>query len=245
MAVSGVDEVVVASGFYVEAINFSGKAITVRSSTVIMTISGAGNFHVVQCVSGEGASTVLQGFTITGGNANGISPDNAGDGMIDDGAAPTVTNCIFSSNMANAFGGGMYNSGSSPTVTNRIFWGNSDDGGMDESAQFDTGSGTPVVTYSDIQGGWSGGGAGNINADPLFADAAGVDNTVGTPDDDLRLTAGSPCIDVGDSGAIPVGITTDLGGLLRFIATILRPTPESARRRSLTWALTSTPSSAA
>jgi len=74
VAVSGVDEVVVTPGFYVEAINFNGKAITVRSSgAAITTISGAGNFHIVQCVTGDGAGTVLQGFTITGGNANGPS----------------------------------------------------------------------------------------------------------------------------------------------------------------------------
>ena len=45
-------------------------------------------------------------------------------------------------------------------------------------------SGNPYVTYCDVQGGWD--GEGNIDADPLFA-------FVG----DLRLMAGSPCIDAG------------------------------------------------
>ena len=38
---------------------------------------GTGFFHVVQCVSGKGPHTVLDGFTITGGNADGAFPDSA------------------------------------------------------------------------------------------------------------------------------------------------------------------------
>jgi len=40
---------------------------------------------------------------------------------------------------------------------------------MDESAQIHVASGTLEVSYSDVQGGWTGaGGIGNIEADPLF-----------------------------------------------------------------------------
>ncbi len=55
-AVDG-DEVVVAPGTYFEAINFLGKAITVRSSDgpEVTIIDGTGQFHVVQCVTGEGS----------------------------------------------------------------------------------------------------------------------------------------------------------------------------------------------
>jgi len=53
---------------------------------------------------------------------------------------------------------------------------------------------------------------GNIDDDPLFADADGADDTVGTLDDDLRLPADSPCIDVGDNTLVPFGVTTDLDG---------------------------------
>ncbi len=79
------DEIVVAPGTYFEAINFLGKAITVRGSggPEVTTIDGTGFFHVVQCVSAEGLDTVLDGFTITGGNANGVccGPDSLGGGM--------------------------------------------------------------------------------------------------------------------------------------------------------------------
>jgi len=114
----------------------------------------------------------------------------------------TVTNCTFLGNTATNAGGGI--SHGTPvhtlTVTNCIFWGNSDVGGMDESAQIHVSTGTPTVNFSDVQGGWTGaGGVGNLNVDPLFVDA-----------DDLRLTAGSPCIDAGDNSVVTE--PTDLDG---------------------------------
>ena len=109
------------------------------------------------------------------------------------GSNPTIGSCSFSGNTAVADGGGLYNENSSPMIANSIFWGNSDSGGLDESGQIATSGGDAIVTYSNVQGGWSGsGGAGNINADPLFADADGTDDTVGTEDDDLRLWRGRP-----------------------------------------------------
>ena len=115
------DNVVVAPGTYVERIDFLGKAITVRSAggPGVTTIDGNGAIHVVVAISGEGPATVLDGFTITGGNANGAPPDDRGGGMYVLGSSPTVRNCIFSGNAATGPGGAMavYNVGSSPTVT--------------------------------------------------------------------------------------------------------------------------------
>jgi hypothetical protein len=76
------------------------------------------------------------------------------------------------------------------------------------------GTGTTVISYSNIQGDWP--GMGNINADPLFIDAEGPDKTSGTADDNLRLSADSPCIDAGDNASVPVSITTDLDGHSRI-----------------------------
>ena len=58
---------------------------------------------------------------------------------------------------------------------------------------------------------------GNISDDPLCVDADGADDVAGTEDDDLRLLPGSPCIDAGSNGAVPVDVLTDLDGLPRFI----------------------------
>lgn len=135
----------VAPGTYNEAINFLGKTIRLYSTggPEVTTINGAGHFHVVQCESGEGPDTILEGFTITGGNANGSShPDYYGGGMYNYANSPTVKNCIFTGNSA-IWGGGMYNHYSSPTVTNCTFSDNSaisDGGGM-----YSVGS-SPIVT---------------------------------------------------------------------------------------------------
>ncbi len=122
-----------------------------------------------------------------------------------------------SGNSADDSGGGLFAAGGSQTITNSILWANTDLGGMDETAQIDGIAISPVVNYSDVQGGWSGlGGIGNISTDPLFVDADGADDIPGTEDDDFRLQPGSPCIDAGDNTAVPVEITTDLDGDPRF-----------------------------
>ena len=116
------DEIVVAPGTYFETINFLGKAIWLRSSdgAEVTTIDGTGFFNVVQCVNDEGTDTVLDGFTITGGNANVGFPEGVGGGMVNIRSSPTVTDCTFTGNSAGS-GGGMYNGSSSPTVTNCTF----------------------------------------------------------------------------------------------------------------------------
>ena len=131
------------------------------------------------------------------------------------GSSPTVTNCTFSGNTAN-YGGGMDNFYSSPTVTNCILWGDSPDEIYNSSS-----SSTPTVSFSNLQGGLPANntvdGGGNIAVDPLFVDADGPDDDPETwQDNDLRLTAESPCIDVDNNAAIPAGIETDLDGNIRI-----------------------------
>ena len=93
------------------------------------------SYHVFYHPSGTNldSSAILDGFIITGGNANGSAAASAGGGMYNTGS-PTLTRCTFVGNNAAANGGGMYNTGS-PVLTNCIFAGNSagengDGGGM-------------------------------------------------------------------------------------------------------------------
>jgi predicted outer membrane repeat protein len=128
--------------------------------------------------------------------------------------SPIVTNCTFSRNSADRYGGGINSWDGTPTVTNCIFWNNRVDSHKDESAQIYTERGTPLVSYSCIQG-WTGNwdGTGNIGNDPCFADP-------NTGDYHLKSQAGrwdvnegrwtkdevtSPCIDAGDP-ASPIGL---------------------------------------
>ncbi|UCF43350.1 MAG: right-handed parallel beta-helix repeat-containing protein [Planctomycetota bacterium] len=129
------DEIEVGPGTYYEAIDFGGKGVRLYSSggAGVTTIDANGAYHAVQCVSGEDANTILEGFTITGGNANGSGTDAYGGGMYNYTSNPTVTNCTFSGNFAVYYGGGMYCYSSSPTVTNCTFSNNESEsfgGGM-------------------------------------------------------------------------------------------------------------------
>ena len=80
------------------------------------------NSFVVVTGSGTDATAVLDGFTITAGNALG-STIESGAGMYNENGSPTVANCRFTGNYAR-YGGGMRNEGSSPRITNCEFTGN-------------------------------------------------------------------------------------------------------------------------
>ncbi|MEZ4930869.1 MAG: hypothetical protein R2788_01900 [Saprospiraceae bacterium] len=82
------------------------------------------SYHVISNVNnGLDNSAVLDGFTITGGNAD-TQTIYVGAGMNNISSSPTVTNCLFTDNSA-YYGGGMHNQSSSPKVTDCLFSGNS------------------------------------------------------------------------------------------------------------------------
>ena len=73
---------------------------------------------------------MLDGFVITGGNANGPNPDNFGGGILNlSNSTPLIRNCLFTSNSAANFGGAMHTvspgSNSSLILTNSSFESNS------------------------------------------------------------------------------------------------------------------------
>ncbi|MCH7721370.1 MAG: right-handed parallel beta-helix repeat-containing protein [Planctomycetes bacterium] len=171
--------------------------------------------------TGQGGGLAAGGAVALGGNGNAtlinclFSGNFSGTGAgIKVTEGTTLTNCTFSGNSAYFSGGAI--GGASPTLTNCLLWGNSDLGGMDESGQIDADD--PIINYCNIQG-WTGdfGGVGNLGMDPLFADADGPDDTLGTEDDDLHLLSGSPSIDAGDNNALPVEVTADLDGNPRYV----------------------------
>ena len=110
--------------------------------------NGSRAYHVV--IGADDAT--LDGFTVTGGRANNaISSRDRGGGMYNDGASPTVANCVFEDNSANYRGGGMYNGDSaSPALTNCKFIGNSAAGALFSQGcgggMSNTGNSSPVLT---------------------------------------------------------------------------------------------------
>ncbi len=160
-----------------------------------------------------GSSPRLINCTFKGNTAM----DNGG-GMANTGE-PSITNCTFTGNKA-GLGGGIYSSERPPTLSNCILW-------SDIPEEFYGESSTPVIAYSNIQGGHA--GTGNIDADPCFAAPGYWDpnGTAGDANDDffvpgdyhLKSQGGrydpssqswvyddvtSPCIDAGDPMS-PIG----------------------------------------
>ena len=91
------------------------------------------NYNVVTCIDTD-ETAVLDGFTITAGNANrpflpGPYPYTDrikdGAGMYNHSSDPTLTHCIFTGNSAAGSGGGISNKSGSLTLTDCTFIGNS------------------------------------------------------------------------------------------------------------------------
>jgi len=112
---------------------------------------------------------------------NSVSAATGGGIYCGYSSSPEVLNCTICDNTSGN-GGGLFSYSSTPVITNSIVWNNFPN---------QISGSTPVVTYSDVQGGYT--GNGNIDTDPLFVDPAG---------DDHHLTFNSPCRDAGD-GSVP------------------------------------------
>ncbi len=169
------------------------------------TTSGAGlygcnGFIVNNRIYGNSAATVGGGLSACSGIImnNEISGNSAGDGGGLSGCNGAILNNTICNNTG-GYGAGLYNC--SGTVRNCILWGNR---GWSSVSQI---SGGANVSYSCIHN-WTGGGPGNIAADPLF-----VDPTAGNS----RLQAASPCIDTGINHFWPVWPQRDLDGNCRLV----------------------------
>ena len=204
-----------------------GGGVTVTNCTFI---GNAADYGMGGGMFNEYCDPRITNCTFIGNSAAVIYPGRLGDmggGGISNrfSSSPTVTGCTFSGNSAKSKyrgGGGMYNySSSSPTVNNCIFWGDTASSGGNEIDNYI--SCNPVISYCDIGGSGGSGGSwdtalgsdegGNIDANPLFVDPNGTDDIIGTDDDNLRLLAGSPCIDAADGN---VALATDISGKSRF-----------------------------
>ncbi len=160
--------------------NNNNSAPMIFNATFKDNIAGSdgGGMHNNNSSDSTVGNTVFVGNQASG-SGGGMATDNS--------SGPTVSNVTFYENSAGSQGGGLWSNTSNPTVSNSIFWNNTATTG----AQIHTVNGTPSVSYSLVQGGYT--GTGNVSGDPNFTDAA---------NDDFTLDPGSAAIDAGDNTAV-------------------------------------------
>jgi L-ascorbate metabolism protein UlaG (beta-lactamase superfamily) len=134
-------------------------------------------------------TAVLDGFVITGGNADGdwlIDPSGRGGGMYNKQSSPMLTNCTFSSNSA-YYGGGMYNENSNPRLDNCSLDNNS------AETYYEPGPGAA--------GAWGGSGGAmcNENSRPVLEHCTFTKNTQMAMHNTDSSPALSYCIFIGNS----------------------------------------------
>lgn len=120
------DAVLVSPGTYFERIDFKGKAVLLSSAQgpEVTIIDGQSGGTTVTFATGEGAMSVLEGFTIRGGSAS------FGAGLTMLVASPTIVGNIFEDNAqgAGGFGAAIGGNVASPIIERNLFRRNSCDG---------------------------------------------------------------------------------------------------------------------
>lgn len=123
--------------------NLKANAAILSGDLSANDVSGAGgaaeNSYHVAAAMGTDATAVLDGFTITGGNADGYRYEDwrdSGGGLLISDGTPTITGCTFRANRAEGRGGGLFVIGAAHPRLNRcVFEDNS------------TGSGGGLAVY--------------------------------------------------------------------------------------------------
>ncbi|MBI5508960.1 MAG: hypothetical protein HY903_09420 [Deltaproteobacteria bacterium] len=239
-----------ALGASITASTFTGNAATTSGGVIAEVLS---NLTVTDSLFVGNQATAGQGGAIqTSGTASYVNnrfignvASGAGGGIMVNASFPSIVGCSFTGNSAND-GGALYlNMAAQAYVTNCSFASNTATDGdaikslgtrilqVVNAAFYGQGPGGEIVaasstvSYTCADGNFTGTNNINLNQDP-FADKDGADNVAGTLDDDLRLRAGSACIDSGDNAAVPVTVTLDLDGNPRIAnATVDRGAYES------------------
>ncbi|MFH0965467.1 MAG: right-handed parallel beta-helix repeat-containing protein [Planctomycetota bacterium] len=212
------------SATYGGAIYIVGSSPTIQGNQIYGNeANGGGGIYI-----GASSSPTISHNTITG-NKGGIY---GGGGILAMDSSPVITSNTFSGNqVTGAKGGAISFRGSTGVIFDNILWDDSADSGNEIALASSTVVSGMTVTYCDVEGGEGGvyvaagstltWGSGNIDANPVFADAGlwsgGVwtegdyhlQSRIGRWDPSAGGGAGawvtdgahSPCIDAGQRGS--------------------------------------------
>ncbi|AKE63695.1 Alkaline phosphatase [Microcystis aeruginosa NIES-2549] len=170
--------------------------VTTLSGDIGGTTNAQDNVYHVVTASFTNNTTVLDGFTIAAGNANGTGTDqNNGGGIFINDGTPVLSNLIFDNNNASANGGGLFNTGASnPTLTNVTFRNNNaaNGGGI-----FNTGSSNPTLTnatFTSNNASSQGGAIYNNSSNPTLNTATFTNNTATNSGGAIFNTSSNPTL---------------------------------------------------
>lgn len=151
-----------------------------------------GNSHHVVTAISNVSETILDGFTITGGNADLVdaNDNSVGGGLYVDNGTITIRNSVFNDNFAEISGGGVFikDSGDQPVFTNVEFSNNSSNfgGGLaSENSSPTIIKSTFLVNFAE----W-GGGARLLGGSPVIDQTTFTGNIGNTSGGGLSLKAG-------------------------------------------------------
>ena len=184
------------AGVYNDGINGGNSSPTFQNCIFrwnnALTMGGA----MLNIANGGGTtSPILNGCLFyENSSAQGASILNA---TFSGGAnAMIITNCTFADNGANSSINNKH-SNANITIQNSILWDNSPlvNGGNEATLSYS------IIKEGSLPTGTTDGGNNQLNADPLFANAAG---------DDYSLTNFSPALNIGSNVLLDAGYTKDL-----------------------------------
>ncbi|MGB8984147.1 MAG: right-handed parallel beta-helix repeat-containing protein, partial [Anaerolineales bacterium] len=190
---------------------YNGNSTATLNDVVFVgnSVSGAGEHYGGGAMYNNFGSAILNNVVFSGNTVD----SGSGGGLYNYATGNVVLNNVtFSNNTASLSGGGIYVYNTQTTIQNSILWGNS-------PAQVNVQN--PItVTNSLVQNGCPEKGpysapntcSNIISANPQFTDFDGIDDIIGTLDDDLRLLPASPAVGAGNN---PTCTATDRLGLAR------------------------------
>ncbi|MBB4118811.1 hypothetical protein GGR32_001102, partial [Mesonia hippocampi] len=179
--------------------DFNDDDIITGSGATLSIANNTENAYHVVISAGNNGSSLIDGFSITGGNASSYNGTYVnllyvgrgnGGGIYNVNSSPNLTNVSLTGNATNSGGGGMYNHSSSPSLTNVSLTGNAahNGGGMCNY------SSSPSLTNVSLTGNaaYAGGGMYNTSASPSLTNVSLTGNSATVGGGMYNISSSSP-----------------------------------------------------